>query len=348
MGKSNHFLLKKRFIIILTLTALALSLFVLKAVAGRINVPLISSSTPPQSLPYPEEAKLNEKYLQFSEEQCWQLPEDTFKLDYDVFYLDSPRSDCLSTLAAKQDTVELCQKVTADKVSCITTTAALNGQSHYCDAILQGKNLDWKNDPFTYMDYTDCVSAALVTEKNISRCKNLVETVDSTVDCMSEIAENELATTSHLTKALGLAKRDLTRAIKTCELFSTDRNKRLCYLKVSNELSGIEKYSDADKWYVEPTNTPMYELCADPNREEFIACLYGSVFDAITRYEAWSKPFEKAMDKDSQKQTLFCESLIYHNGQPARPGREEGLGFPGKKNEWKSKYCREYTNVKLL
>ena len=116
-----------------------------------------------------------------------------------------------------------------------------------------------------------------------------------------------LGITPDIERAEILVQTNITEAVKECQKYKKDEEKRWCYARISNKLAGISPYgasSELLKKYV--------DLClGEPNQEEWLLCLYGRGYERLWWEDEYRDEFKKVIQRDSYKISTFCEAMKY-------------------------------------
>jgi len=240
-----------------------------------------------------------------------------YELHGDVLY--SSRDLCLFQKGKKSESVRICNEIKTYFLhrDCITAIAVMKNNYHTCNQVR--KNKDYGRPD---LDKWECIKEVAVQTNNRELCTQ-IKYDDVRGPCLVGIAESEKKTRDYEKEALELVNSDLTAAIKKCQKFQESWNQKKCYTKVSDTFSGITRENLFH-------NTPMQliNIClGTPNEYEWLACLYGNVFDSLTATDRFVPIFKEKVKSDPYKITTYCQLFV---SEPGNPGKSSYYGEAGK------------------
>jgi hypothetical protein len=270
--------------------------------------------------------------------ECLQLPPDEMRLDFDVFILDSPRSECISELASNTDNVDLCYEVNEQKYfDCVTKVAYTNSNKSYCE-LVNNKDV---NGPFgdqVSKNYDKCNLEAILGGDNIELCNTLVWDFHIG-DCVIDFTNREKNQLDYTSSALNIANNNLDNAIAECQKYSNQNNQRECYLLVSDKYSGL---NEVDKSIgLNYKQSRIYDLCLNnPSELVWLGCIYGHSLDIMSTSPEFIEKIKELITSTSSRKDAYCSSFESSSGRPARPGRTNNdQTVSGNAYEWKTSTC---------
>ena len=221
------------------------------------------------------------------------------------------RDLCLFNKGLENQSVHICNQISADSehFECIRTVAAEKNDYKICDNTRRGNIHSYSKE--------NCIKEVAVKNNNGELCRIIT---DGNVrgPCIVEIAKIEKSNKGYEEEALQLASTNLTDAIKKCKLVQEPINQKVCYGQVSNTYSGITKKN--------LFNPPLrlVNLClGDPNEYEWLACIYGNIFNSLTGTDRLVPSFQEKVKSDPYRISTFCQLYVY---EPGNPGTKEGYG----------------------
>jgi hypothetical protein len=104
------------------------------------------------------------------------------------------------------------------------------------------------------------------------------------------------------TQAVLVADTDLNSAIEICNQYKVGWNRKHCYDHVSNRQYTLK----------------MIDLClSNPKPNEWIACLYGEIFNVLTDLERFDQ-FKLQVSSSSSRKEAFCALFVYKSYDPGK------------------------------
>lgn len=158
------------------------------------------------------------------------------------------------------------------------------------------------------LDRWECVGNIYQKNNELKKCGTLPFD-DVRGGCIKNYSDKEILKTGLLYSALETADLDLGGAIRKCKELSTQRNQKECFEKVSDKYSGITNENMFNENSTRATK--MINLCTgNPDQDQWLACLWGSVFRKITGTDRLNSTFLNMIRSDPYKKDTFCKSFI--------------------------------------
>lgn len=240
-----------------------------------------------------------------------------YELHGDVLYYS--RDLCLLQKGKELGSVRICNEIKSyfEHTSCVTAVAVKKNNYQICDNVRENKDYGRPD-----LDKWECVKEVAVQTNNRDLCTQ-IEYDDVRGPCLVGIAEGEKEIRDYEKEALELVNSDLTVAIKKCQEFQEPWNQKKCYTKVSDAFSDITREN-----LFHDTPTQLINIClGTPNEYEWLACLYGNVFDSLTATDRFVPIFKEKVRSDTYKITTYCQLFVY---EPGNPGKSPYYGEAGK------------------
>jgi len=239
-----------------------------------------------------------------------------YELHGDVFY--SSRDLCLLELGKTEVSAQICNEIGTYFLhrDCITAIAIQKNDTTICEYVR--KNYDYGRPD---LDKWECVKEVAINTYNLSLCAE-IEYGDVRGPCLTGVAQIEKEERNYEEEALTLANSNLTAAIMKCQQFKEPVNRKNCYASVSDAFSGI----NLENRFSPPQI--LIDICLnEPNQYEWLACLYGNVFDSLTAIDRFVPQFKEKVKSDQYKINTYCELFVY---EPGNPGKGSYYGEAGK------------------
>ena len=231
-----------------------------------------------------------------------------YEIHGDIIF--SSKDLCLLQEGKESGSVAICNKIEGyfEHSDCITAVAVMKNDYRICSQMREYESYGRPD-----LDKWECLREVAAQTNNRELCMQ-IQYDDVRGPCLVDVADAEKKIQDYEKEALELVNSDLTAAIKKCQEFKEPWNQKKCYTKVSDAYSTITREN-----LFHNTPTQLINIClGDPNEYEWLACLYGNVFDSLTATDRLVPVFKEKVRSDSYKITTYCQLFVYESGNPGK------------------------------